>query len=224
MKKISIYPSVLALQDNPSSWDSRITELDIAVAGIHYDIGDGEFVPSLMLPVENLDYLSKSREQKTESKGEDYHYISHKLPIDIHLMVQRPSEYFWALFEFEKVNAVAFHIECDEDIHRTIQSLKNAGKKVGLALLDNTPADHLDPYLLEIDYVLVMTVKWGYSGTPFIPEMLAKIKEIHRKNPELPIVVDWWINETTFPLCIDAGATGAVMSSALFWSADISWL
>jgi len=57
------------------------------------------------------------------------------------------------------VNAVAFHIECDEDIHETIQTLKNAGKKVGLALLDTTPADHLDTYLLEIDYVLVMTVK-----------------------------------------------------------------
>jgi len=159
MKKISIYPSVLSLIDTPELWNSRISELGISIAGIHYDIGDGEFVPSLMLPVENLDYLSKSREQKAESKGEDYNYISHELPIDIHLMVQRPSEYFSALFEFEKVNAVAFHIECDEDIHETIQTLKNAGKKVGLAILDTTPADHLDLYLLEIDYVLVMTVK-----------------------------------------------------------------
>ncbi len=85
---------------------------------------------------------------------------------------------------------MAFHIECDEDIHETIQTLKNAGKQVGLAILDTTPADHLDPYLLEIDYVLVMTVKGGYAGTPFIPEMTQKITEIHQKNPELPILVD----------------------------------
>ena len=61
-----------------------------------------------------------------------------------------------------------------------------------------------------------MTIKGGYSGTPFIPEVLKKITEIHNKRPELPIIVDGGIGETTLPLCIEAGATGAVMSSALF--------
>lgn len=216
MQKISIYPSVLAIKEDPTSWDSRVSSLGITVSGIHYDIGDGEFVPSMMLPVENIDYLSKSREQKAESKGEDFYLPQNELPIDVHLMVRKPSMYFSTILDFEKVAAVAFHIECDEDIHETIQTLKNAGKKVGLAILDVTPVDHLDPYLLEIDYVLVMTVKGGYSGTPFISEMLEKIREIHHKNPELPILVDGGVAEQTLPLCIDAGATRAVMSSALF--------
>jgi ribulose-phosphate 3-epimerase len=115
-------------------------------------------------------------------------------------------------------------VECQEDIHETSTFLRNAGKKAGLALLHNTPADHLDPYLLEIDYVLVMTVKGGYSGTSFIPEVLSKITEIHNKNPGLPIVVDGGINQETLPLCVGAGVTGAVMSSAIFGTSDRSWM
>jgi pentose-5-phosphate-3-epimerase len=141
MKNISLYPSILALQNNPESWNSRISELGVPVAGVHYDIGDGEFVPSMML------------------RPEDISYIHLDLPIDVHLMVRKPSTYFSTILEFEKVQAVAFHVECEEDIHETIQYLKNAGKKVGLALLDTTPADHLDPYFLEIDYIIVMMIK-----------------------------------------------------------------
>lgn len=116
--------------------------------------------------------------------------IQSDLPIDVHLMVSNPSEYFVELFSHDSVFAVAFHVECNEDIHETVQALRNAGKKVGLAILDTTPADHLDPYLLEIDYVIVMTIHAGYSGMPFLPAMLEKIREIHNKNPELHIVVD----------------------------------
>ncbi len=139
-------------------------------------------------------------------------------------MVQRPSEYIPKLLTFPSVSAIAFHLECSEDIHETIQTLKSAGKKVGLALLDTTPADHLDPYILEIDYVIVMTIKAGYAGNPFMPEMISKIEEIHHKRPELPIVVDGGIGEKTLPLCAHVGATRAVMSSALFSGKDTSWL
>lgn len=203
---MQIFPSVLALIDTPESWNIRIAELPVPVAGVHYDIGDGEFVPSLMLPPDDISFLSE------------------ELPVDVHLMVRKPSAYFEKLFSFPSVQAVAVHVECDEDIHKLIQTLRNAGKKVWLALLDTTPADHLDPYILEIDYVLIMTVKWGYSGTPFIPEVLPKISEIHGKRPELPIIVDGGIGEQTLPLCLQAGATGAVMSSALFSGGDLGWL
>jgi ribulose-phosphate 3-epimerase len=157
-------------------------------------------------------------------RPEDIWHLHWDLPIDVHLMARRPSEYFQTIFVFEKVQAIAFHVECDEDIHETITLLRNAGKRVGIWILDTTPADHLDPYLLEIDYVVVMTIKWWYSGTPFIPEVLKKITEIHNKSPELPIIVDGGIGEKALPLCEQAGATGAVMSSALFGESNISWL
>jgi ribulose-phosphate 3-epimerase len=96
---------------------------------------------------------------------------------------------------------VAFHIESLEDVRENISLLRSRGKKVGLALLHSTPADHLDQYLLEIDYVLIMTIKGGFSGTPFIPEVLKKIQEIHQKKPELPVLVDGGINLETAQLC-----------------------
>lgn len=154
----------------------------------------------------------------------DIALVQTHLPIDVHLMVQRPSEYFAQILSFPTVKAVAFHVECQEDIHETITLLRDAGKKVGLALLYTTPALHLDPYLLEIDYVLIMTVKGGHSGTTFIPKVLPKITEIHQKNPALPIVVDGGINRETLPLCVRAGAMGAVMSSAIFGTSDRSWI
>lgn len=141
MSQFRIYPSVLAIKDAPESWDSQIKNLPISVAGVHYDIGDGHFVPSLMLPLEHLSFLHE------------------ELPIDVHLMVDYPSQYIPDILKFSRVSAVAVHVECREDIHEIITCLKNAGKKVGLALLENTPADHLDSYILEIDYVLIMTVK-----------------------------------------------------------------
>lgn len=206
MNNIHIYPSLLALKDRKQDWDYEIVRVSHYASGIHYDIWDGVFVPSFMLSPDDLSYLHS------------------ELPVDVHLMVKKPSYYFEQLFSFPSIQAVAFHVECDEDIHETIQALRNAGKKVGLAILDITPADHLDPYLLEVDYVLVMTVKWGYSGTPFIPEVLPKITEIRHKMPDLPIVVDGWVGEKTLPLCIEAGATGAVMSGALFGGGDLGWI
>lgn len=86
--------------------------------------------------------------------------------------------------------------------------------------MSSTPADHLDQYLLEVDYILVMTVKGGFSGTPFIPEVLQKIEEIHQKRPELPILVDGGINLETAQLCANQGASEAVVSSALFSQKD----
>lgn len=206
MKKIALYPSLLALAEKKETWNSEISRVEPISSGIHYDIWDGQFVPSLMLD------------------PQDIGLIQTKLPIDVHLMVRKPTEYFEKLLSFPSVQAISFHIESDEDVHGNIQALKNAGKKVGLAILDITPSDHLDPYLAEVDYVVVMTIKWGYSGTPFNPEILQKISAIRNKNPELLIVVDGGIAEKTILPCIQAGATGAVMSSALFGGGDISWL
>jgi len=127
--------------DAPESWNTHIASLPVPIAGVHYDIGDGEFVPSTMLSPDDISFLSEA------------------LSVDVHLMVRKPSAYFEKILSFPAVSAVAFHVECDEDIHETIQTLRNAGKKVGLALLDTTPAEYLDPYIQEIDYVLIMTVK-----------------------------------------------------------------
>jgi ribulose-phosphate 3-epimerase len=203
---MNIHPSLLALADKKDTWTESLARVDHLTTGIHYDIGDGEFVPSLMLA------------------PADIHLVHSPRPIDAHLMVKNPSTYYSELLTCPSLDAIAFHVECDEDIHENIQFLHNAGKKAGLAVLSRTPVDHLDQYLLEADYILVMTIVGGYSGTPFLLETLDKIRAIHNKNPDLPIMVDGGVNKDTLPLCQEAWATAAVMSSALFNSEDISWI
>lgn len=181
-KSMKIHPSILAvpISEIPSAIKSINSP---SIQSIHFDIGDGKFVPSMMLNPLLLDKIPLNT------------------PVDVHLMVQYPSKYFSKVLKYNQVIAVAFHIENLEDIRENISYLRGKGKRVGLAILASTPTDHLDQYLLEIDYVLVMTVKGGFSGTPFIPEVLQKIREIHQKRPELRIIVDGGINLETAELC-----------------------
>lgn len=112
MPKTAIYPSLLSLAERKQHWNSEIERVAPISSGIHYDIGDGALVPSFMLSVEDIGLIHSP------------------LPVDVHIMVQRPSEYIPKLLTFPPISAVAFHVECNEDIHETIQTLKNAGKKV----------------------------------------------------------------------------------------------
>lgn len=179
---MKIHPSLLA-----ADLSNIKTEIDSVtsskIRSLHFDIGDGVFVPSKML---NPSLLKKMTSAQI---------------IDVHLMVQKPSTYFSKILTYKNVESVAFHIESSEDIRENITFLQREGKKVGLAILHSTPADHLDQYLLEIDYVIIMTVEGGYSGMPFIPEVLKKITEIHNKIPELTLMVDGGINLETAQLC-----------------------
>lgn len=198
---MKIHPSILAA--DLSKIEREIASiLSPSIQSIHFDIWDGIFVPSMMLKPSLLDKIPK------------------KTPVDVHLMVKYPSKYFSKILTYRSVTAVAFHVECSEDIRENIAYLRSKGRGVGLAILSSTPADHLDQYLLEIDYVLVMTVKGGFSGTPFIPEVLQKIQKIHQKRPELTILVDGGINLDTAQLCTNKWATEAVVSSALFAQND----
>lgn len=89
--------------------------------------------------------------------------------------------------------------------------------EVGIALDGAAPLELVEPYLGEIDTVLIMTINSGVSGSPFLPETLPKIKKIHENYPHLPIEVDGGINKETAPLVIDNGATRLVSTSYLFW-------
>jgi len=179
---VKIHPSLLAA--NISHIKKEIDSVASAeIESIHFDIGDAIFVPSKMLSPSLLKNIPT------------------ELPIDVHLMVQNPSKYFPKILKYKQVAAVAFHIESSEDIRENIAYLRQRGIKVGLAILHSTPGDYLDQYLLEIDYILVMTIKGGFSGTPFIEEVLPKILEIRQKRPKLPILVDGGINLRTAQLC-----------------------
>ncbi len=160
---------------------------------LHIDIMDGNFVPNYAI---GTNLLKKLRPQTD-------------LLFDVHLMVNN-TEQAVEIFSNLGADMITFHLETSSRLHHVIHSIKEKGKKVGLALNPSTsPAglEYLEPYL---DLVLVMTVEPGFVGQKFIPEMVEKVRAIREiiehGGGTTEIAVDGGIGEKTVPLLKEAGA------------------
>lgn len=133
---------------------------------------------------------------------------------EAHLMVANPEKYVGPLAKagFKRVIA---HVEATEP-RRFLEEAEYESVEVGLAIDGPTETEQIEPFLEEIDVVLVMTVESGPSGQPFLPETVDKIKEIHDAMPDMTIEVDGGINPQTAKLVKDAGATRIVSTSYVF--------
>ncbi len=170
---------------------------------LHIDVMDGMFVPSISFGIPVIASL-RSRTA---------------LFFDVHLMIEEPERY---AEEFIKSGAdmITFHIEATSHISDTIAYIKGRGKKVGLSIRPNTPAKVVEPYLDQIDMVLVMTVEPGFGGQKMLPECLQKITEIRniitQRNLCVDIEVDGGITIDNVGELIAAGANVIVAGSAVF--------
>ena len=167
---------------------------------VHIDIMDGKFV-----------------ENKTWTYGEIKKITSytHK-PLDVHLMVKDPLKYIedYALLNTDRIT---FHYEAVKDIPSMIETIKNYGLKVGIAVNPDTDVSVLYPYLKDIDEVLIMSVFPGKSGQSFIMESVEKIRkvkeEIINNNLKTEVEVDGGVNNETGLLCSEAGVDILVSAS-----------
>jgi len=142
-----------------------------------------------------------------------------ELPLDVHLMVESPENY---IDQFARAGAdiITIHVEACTHLHRTIQQIKELGKKAGVALNPATPIGSLEEILPSVDLVLVMTVNPGFGGQTFIKDMPEKIvrvrAELDRRDLEAELEVDGGISAATAPLVVRAGATVLVAGAAIF--------
>jgi ribulose-phosphate 3-epimerase len=132
-------------------------------------------------------------------------------------MIERPERYV-ERFIGAGADHLIVHVEAEakHDVAWTLQLIRTRGKKAGLSLNPPTPIEKVFPFLDQIDQLLVMTVNPGFGGQAFIPEMLAKIREVRRRAPKLDINVDGGINPTTGRQCVAAGANILVAGNSLF--------
>ena len=145
--------------------------------------------------------------------------------LDVHLMIDKPVRY---IEDFAKAGAdlLSVHLEADHPT-RIAQALKvmgEGGVKKAVALRPITKAEAILPYLEELDLVLVMTVEPGFGGQKFMPSALDKLRwlkaEREKRGLHYLLEVDGGVDDTTAPLCVEAGADVLVAGSAVFGKDD----
>ena len=184
--------------------------LEAGAEMLHFDVMDGHFVPNLSFGVPVLQSLHKALPEAF---------------FDVHLMITHPLDYVEA---FAKAGAgcITFHLESESDVQASLDAIHKAGCKAGLSIKPGTPAEALLPYLDQLDLVLVMSVEPGFGGQKFMPSALDKLRFLHSEcqarglNPWLE--VDGGVDQTTGPLCVEAGANLLVAGSAVFGKPDLA--
>ncbi len=136
------------------------------------------------------------------------------LSLEAHLMVASPEKYIKSVADAGFKRLIA-HVE-SHDPRLFLDQVKHEEVEVGIALDGPTEFEQVEPFLEEIDFVLVMMVESGFSGQPFLPECVEKIKSIHSYLPDLPIEVEGGITEATARVVREAGATRLVPITYLF--------
>ena len=170
---------------------------------IHIDVMDGHFVPNLSFGP----FIIKVVKKHTY------------LPVDVHLMVNNPDALIPA-FLAGGVNWITVQVETCPHLYRTLQSIRAAGCKAGVALNPATPIESLREVVHLLDLVLVLGNNPGFSGQAWLPEMAGKIRRLTQflKQSDSPAIiqVDGGMTARTLPEAYQAGARVFVSGSAIF--------
>ncbi|HEC97452.1 MAG TPA: ribulose-phosphate 3-epimerase [Nitrospirae bacterium] len=205
---VMIAPSILSADFNRLGEEIRKAE-EAGADMIHIDVMDGHFVPNISIGQEVVRGIRKAT----------------GLPFDIHLMIEDPDRYL-ADFVNAGADIITVHLEATSHLHRTVQLIKENGKKAGVSINPATPVWSLESILSEVDLVLVMSVNPGFGGQSFIPQSIDKIKTLKRivreRGLDILIEVDGGVKIDNARKIADAGADILVMGSAFFNSEEYS--
>jgi len=203
---IRICPSILNV--DRLILPKAISAIESVADLLHLDVMDNRFVPNQTFSFAESEVIIKETD----------------LPVDAHLMIIDPDE---QAYKFAKAGAasVTFHLEASKNPLATIEAIKGAGARVGVALKPDTGFEKLAPYLEFIDMALIMTVEPGFGGQSFMHSMMAKVetarKEIDSHNyKDIWLQVDGGISLETILIARTAGADTFVAGNAIFNSTD----
>lgn len=195
-------PSILSADFKVLGEQMKATEENGATY-LHFDVMDGMFVPSISFGMPVLKSIHDATGQV----------------MDAHLMVQEPIRYVEA-FKEAGAHIVTVHLEACQDVRATLGKIHDCGMKAGLSICPETPVSAVEPFLPQIEMLLIMSVHPGFGGQKFIPESLDKIREARKRIREggynIDIQVDGGIYLTNVREVLEAGANIIVAGSAVF--------
>ena len=199
---VEILPSIL------SADFARLGEQIAALEGagcrmLHVDIMDGHFVPNITIGPPVVESLRKTT----------------RAILDVHLMIEDPDKYA-PVFIAAGADQVSVHQETCTHLDRTLRMIREEGAKAGVVINPATPVATLEDVLDIADYVLVMSVNPGFGGQQFIPNSLAKVRELVARRKErglhFPIEIDGGVTRENLGKIIDAGVEWVVAGSSVF--------
>jgi len=176
---------------------------------MHLDVMDGHFVDNISFGPDVIKSIDKVNDAF----------------LDVHLMISRPDHYLERFINAGS-DMITVHIEADHDVRETLDRIRAAGRRAGLALNPATPLDDVIPFLEHIDLLLCMTVVPGFGGQSFMHEVMPKVEHAvslrSEKKLSFHIEVDGGVDIQTAPAAVAAGANVLVAGSSTYKAPDMA--